>query len=105
MGRVSLLRLASNDVMAITKCRILATPVNQFTVRRRCPAPVCPHQFGKGEAMKLNDDDIVTWVCHGQRNTSTVAAARKMLRAAYSDWFDDKIEQELFALIVSKGRA
>ena len=55
--------------------------------------------------MKLNDDDIVSWVCHGQRNTTTVAAARKMLRAAYPDWFDDKIEQELFALIVSKGRA
>jgi hypothetical protein len=60
---------------------------------------------GKGEAMKLNDDDIVTWVCHRQRNVTTVAAARKMLRAAYPDWSDDKIEQELFALIVSKGRA
>jgi len=55
--------------------------------------------------MKLNDDDIVAWVCHGQRNTKAVAAARKMLRAAYPDWVDDKIEQELFALIVSKGRA
>jgi hypothetical protein len=52
--------------------------------------------------VKLNGDDIVTWVCHGQRNATTVAAARKMLRAAYPDWSDDKIEQELFALIVSK---
>jgi hypothetical protein len=58
-----------------------------------------------GPAMKLNDEDIVTWVCHGQRNATTVAAARKMLRAAYPDWSDDKVEQELFALIVSKGRA
>jgi len=55
--------------------------------------------------MKLNDDDMVTWVCHGQRNTMAVAAARNVLRAAYPDWSDDKIEQELFALIVSKGRA
>jgi hypothetical protein len=55
--------------------------------------------------MKLNDDDIVAWVCHGQRSTTTVAAARKMLQAAYPDWLDDKIEQELFALIVTKGRA
>ena len=55
--------------------------------------------------MKLNDDDMVTWVCHGQRNTMAVAAARNVLRAAYPDWPDDKIEQELFALIVSKGRA
>jgi hypothetical protein len=55
--------------------------------------------------MKLNDGDIVTWVCHGHRNMTTVAAARDMLRAAYPDWSDDKIEQELFALIVSKGRA
>jgi hypothetical protein len=54
--------------------------------------------------MKLNADDIVSWVCHGQR-TTTVAAARKMLQAAYPDWLDDKIEQELFALMVSKGRA
>jgi hypothetical protein len=77
-------------------------PVHSTTT---CPVPVWPHQSGKGEAMKLNDDDIVAWVCHGQRNTTTVAAARKMLRAAYPDWVDDKIEQELFALIVSKGRA
>jgi hypothetical protein len=26
--------------------------------------------------MKLNDGDIVTWVCHGHRNMTTVAAAR-----------------------------
>jgi hypothetical protein len=39
--------------------------------------------------MKLNDDDIVTWVFQGQRNTTTVAAARKMLRAAYPDWFGE----------------
>jgi hypothetical protein len=77
-------------------------PVHSTTT---CPEPVWPHQSGKGKAMKLNDDDIVAWVCHGQRNTTTVAAARKVLRAAYPDWFDDKIEQELFALIVSKGRA
>jgi hypothetical protein len=77
-------------------------PVHSTTT---CPEPVWPHQSGKGGAMKLNDDAIVAWVCHGQRNTTTVAAARKMLRAAYPDWVDDKIEQELFALIVSKGRA
>jgi hypothetical protein len=53
--------------------------------------------------MKLNGDDIV--VCHGQRNATTVGAARKMLRAAYPDWSDDTVEQELVALIVSKGRA
>ena len=47
----------------------------------------------------------MTWVCHGQRNTTTVAGARKMLRAAYPDWSDDKVEQELFALVVSKGQA
>ena len=91
--------------MAITKCRIWATPVSQFTVRRDDLRQCGRTQSGKGEAMKLNDDDIVAWVCHGQRNTTTVAAARKMLRAAYPDWVDDKIEQELFALIVSKGRA
>jgi hypothetical protein len=96
---------ASTAVMAITKCRIWATPVNQFTVRRDVLSQCGRTSLGKGEAMKLNDDAIVTWVCHGQRNKTTVAAARKMLQAAYPDWLDDKIEQELFALIVSKGRA
>jgi len=38
-------------------------------------------------------------------STTTVAAARKTVQAAYPDWSDDKIEQKLFALIVSKGRA
>jgi hypothetical protein len=76
-----------------------------FHTATRCPAPGWPCQTGKGEAMKLNDGDIVTWVCHGHRNMTTVAAARDMLRAAYPDWSDDKIEQELLALIVSKGRA
>jgi hypothetical protein len=92
-------------VMAITKCPIPPPGGEPLHAATRCPCASVDSLAGKDEAMKLNDDDMVTWVCHGQRNTMAVAAARNMLRAAYPDWSDDKIEQELFALIVSKGQA
>jgi hypothetical protein len=54
----------------------------------------------RGEAMtKLNDDDLVTWTFNGQHTACTVQVAREMLRAAYPDWSDEQIEQELFARI------
>jgi hypothetical protein len=68
MGRVSLLRLASNDVMAITKCRILATPVNQFS-----PA---------GEIVSYTAQASELWITDGRSLTSAV----EILEDAFQWW-------------------